>query len=135
MLVDGLKNFPRVLFPLRRLTLTKLKVPVLRGARTSTLAKAAKAFSLDTKWAETKAFQKLQRFERKSQTTDLDRFKVMINRKQRSYKANHIAFKSAKPASKSAAKPAKGKKWGSQMRVLKRISCKPIWINFELASY
>jgi len=44
----------------------------------------------------------------------------MINRKQRSYKANHIAFKSAKPASKAkpaAAKPAaaKGKKWDLQM--------------------
>lgn len=55
-MVDGLKSFPRVMFPLRRLTLTKLRVPILRGARTSTLAKAAKAFNLDTKWAETKAF-------------------------------------------------------------------------------
>jgi hypothetical protein len=56
VLVDGLKSFPRVLFPLRRLTLTKLRIPVLRGTRTSTLAKAAKAFDLDKKWADSKAF-------------------------------------------------------------------------------
>ena len=42
VLVDGLKNFPRVLMPLRRLTLTKLRLPLLRGARTGTIVKAAK---------------------------------------------------------------------------------------------
>jgi len=50
VLVDGVKNFPRVIYPLKRLTLTRLRMPLLRGARTSTLAKAAKAFDLEAKW-------------------------------------------------------------------------------------
>jgi ribosomal protein L14E/L6E/L27E len=39
VLVDGpTSNFPRVLYPLKRLTLTSLRVPnILRGARTGTL--------------------------------------------------------------------------------------------------
>merc|ERR1719473_760394 len=61
VLVDGLGNFPRVIYPLRRLTLTKLRLPVLRGARTGTLRKAAAAFELDKKWAETQYCKKLAR--------------------------------------------------------------------------
>lgn len=38
VLVEGPTNgFPRVLYPLRRLTLTGLRLPILRGARTGTL--------------------------------------------------------------------------------------------------
>lgn len=38
VLVDGpTTGFPRVLYPLRRLTLTNLKLPILRGARTGTV--------------------------------------------------------------------------------------------------
>ena len=40
VLVDGMGNFPRVMYPLKRLNLTKLRVPILRGARTGTLKKA-----------------------------------------------------------------------------------------------
>jgi hypothetical protein len=56
VLVDGLKDFPRVIYPLKRLTLTRLRMQILRGARTGTLAKAAKAFDLDTKWKATKVY-------------------------------------------------------------------------------
>merc|ERR1712022_14004 len=44
VLVDGLGHFPRVIYPLKRLTLTRLRLPILRGARTGTLRKAAAAF-------------------------------------------------------------------------------------------
>merc|ERR1712118_128920 len=83
VLVDGLGNFPRVIYPLKRLTLTRLRVPILRGARTGTLRKAAAKFELDKKWTETRACQKLARTAARSQTTDFDRFVVMVNRKQR----------------------------------------------------
>jgi hypothetical protein len=61
----------------------------------------------------------LERFTKRANTTDFDRFKVMINRKQRSYKVNHLAAKlngsakkaPAKASGKAQAKaPAKGKK-------------------------
>ena len=38
VLVDGpTTGFPRVLYPLKRLTLTTLRINILRGARTGTL--------------------------------------------------------------------------------------------------
>ena len=57
VLVDG-PNFPRVEYPLQRLFLTRLRMPLLRGARHGTMLKAAKAFGLDAKWKATSAFKK-----------------------------------------------------------------------------
>ena len=100
------KKFPRVIYPLIRLTLTKILVPLKRGARTATLAKAAKDFGLDEKWAANGANQKMQRYARRAALTDFERFKVMVSRKQRSYAIKHAGGAKKKPA---AAK-GKGKK-------------------------
>merc|ERR1719454_834219 len=70
VLVDGLGHFPRVIMPLKRLTLTRLRLPILRGARTGTLKKAAATFDLDKKWAETRACKKLARSTARANTTD-----------------------------------------------------------------
>merc|ERR1712032_963842 len=111
VLVDGLGHFPRVMYPLRRLTLTRLRIPILRGARTGTLRKAAAAFELDKKWAETRACQKLARAIARAETTDFDRFRIMVLRKQRGYVARRFHKRAGKPAAKAPAKaPAKGKK-------------------------
>ena len=116
VLIDGMGNFPRVMYPLNRLNLTKLRVPILRGARTGTLTKAVKKFDLEAKWAKVPANLKIQQFSARSAVSDLDRFRIMIGRKQRSYEVRKIAFKAmggkgAKPApKKAAAKPVKGKK-------------------------
>ena len=58
MLIDG-EDLGRTLYPIRRLTLTKFRLPLLRGARTSTVLKAVKAFDLKKKFAETSAARKL----------------------------------------------------------------------------
>ena len=112
--VDGLGNFPRVLYPIKRLQLTKLRVPgVLRGCRTGTLSKAAKAYGLNEKWAAQSAAKKMSRFASRTQMTDLDRFRVMIARKNRAYKANQVAFKALggkKAGAKKAAAPVKAAK-------------------------
>ena len=106
VLVDGMGKFPRVIYPLKRLNLTRLRVPgVLRGCRTGTLSKAVKKFELDDKWAKTPAAQKMDRQTKRSALTDFQRFQVMILRKQRSYTASHL---NSKPAKKAAGK--KGKK-------------------------
>merc|ERR1712170_1473 len=102
VLVDGLESFPRVIYPLSRLTLTRLRLPILRGARTGTLRKAATKFELMKKWSETRACQKLARTAARSQTTDFDRFVVMVNRKQRGYVARR--FHTKKAAGKKAKK-------------------------------
>lgn len=111
-------NFPRVIYPLKRLTLTKLRLPVLRGARTGTLKKAADLYKLQDKWSTQSAAKKMDRFARRSQTTDLDRFRVMILRKNRAYNARKVAYKAlggkgekkGKAPAKPAAKGAKGDK-------------------------
>ena len=105
MLVDG-AAFPRVLYPLRRLTLTKFTLPILRGARTGTVLKAAKAFDLEKKWATSSIAQKFAARQTRANLSDYDRFAVMINRKRRAFTVRQIA-KGASGAKKVAAKKAK----------------------------
>ncbi len=46
VLVDEpLSGFPRTLYPIRRLTLTNLKVKILRGARTGTLKYVTQSYN------------------------------------------------------------------------------------------
>ena len=97
VLVDGIGAFPRVMYPLKRLNLTRLVIPgLLRGARTGTVAKAAKSFDLQGKWSATPASKKLAKFTRRTELTDLERFKVMIGRKQRSFAVRRLANKALK---------------------------------------
>ena len=108
VLVDGIGKFPRVIYPLKRLNLTRLRIPVLRGARTGTLAKAAKEFDLEGKWSKTPAAQKFERQNKRAALNDFDRFKVMVLRKQRSYQASHLNSKGGAKGKAAAGK--KGKK-------------------------
>ena len=76
VLVDG-EDFPRVLYPLKRLTLTKLLVPLSKGARPATLEAAAEEYGLEKKWEETPTAKMLARREKRAELTDFERFKVM----------------------------------------------------------
>ena len=83
VLVDG-PNFPRVLYPLKRLTLTNFKVPMLRGARTKTVLKAFTEHKLTNKWEESAPAKKIARKAKRDSLNDFERFQVMIARKGRS---------------------------------------------------
>lgn len=121
---DG--KMPRVIYPLKRLTLTKLKVAkVQRGCRTGTLRKLNKANDVVTAFKKTPASVKMEKFTKRSNLTDFERFQVMVLRKQRSFKAGHPKAadkpkkKSAAPAEKAPEKkkdvppsPGKGGKKG-----------------------
>ena len=110
VLVDG-DNFPRVLYPLKRLTLTKLVVPIQRGSRTGTIENACEEFGLEKKWQETPTAKKIAQRELRANLSDYDRFKVMRQRKQRSHavkKLVHRAISKKKPAPPK--KPAKQEK-------------------------
>ena len=50
LIVNPFDKFKRVLFPLRRLSLTNLKIKILRGARNSTIKKAVEEYKLKEKW-------------------------------------------------------------------------------------
>ena len=116
VLVDSPNGtFPRVAYPLSRLTCTKLRLPLLKGARTGTIAKAAKKFDLDAKWKKTTVCQKMERFNKRRSLTDFERFQVMVKRSQRSYMVQRLTakFMGKKPAGKGKAPapaPAKGGK-------------------------
>ncbi len=105
MLVDG-ENFPRVLYPIRRLTLTKFKLPLLRGARTSTVRDAAKKFGLQQKWEASSQSQKIATHAKRANLSDLERFSVMVNRKRRSFAVRAIAKKTLNAGSKGPVKTA-----------------------------
>merc|ERR1712127_187927 len=113
MLVDGV-DFPRAMYPLRRLTLTKFTLPILRGARTSTLVKAWKKFDLTKKFAESRPAQKMEQANKRASLNDMERFSVMINRKRRSFAVRKLAAKQLKGGKKGpvkkAVEKAKGKK-------------------------
>ena len=101
VLVDGGEEFPRVIYPLKRLTLVKLVVPIQRGARTGTLKKATDEFGLKEKWEGTPTFKKITQRETRANLSDWERFKVMRARKNRSHivkKLVHKAISKKKPA-------------------------------------
>ena len=85
-----------------------MKIPLQRGARTGTLIKAAKKAQLAEKWAATPIAKKLAKRATRANLTDLQRFQVMINRKQRSQCIRKRMKVIAKGQKKGAA-PAKGK--------------------------
>ena len=95
VLVDG-EDFPRVIYPLRRLTLTKLRVNILRGARTGTVLKAIKDYDLKAKWAATPVAKKQAQRTTRANLNDLERFQVMINRKRRAYAVRALARRALK---------------------------------------
>ena len=107
VLVDG-EDFPRVLYPLKRLTLTKLLVPLSKGARSGTLEAASEEYGLEKKWEETPTAKMLAKREKRAELTDFERFKVMRQRKSRSHAVKKLVHRaiSKKPAKKPA-KPVK----------------------------
>ena len=89
---DG--KMPRVIYPLKRLTLTKLKVDkVIRGCRTGTLKKLTKDKDITAEFKKTPAAVKMAKYARRKELTDFERFKVMVLRKQRSFKSGHLNMK------------------------------------------
>ena len=115
---DG--SMPRLVYPVKRLTLTKLRVKdVLRGCRSSTLKKLAAKQDIVTSFKKTSSAMKIARSKTRTSLTDFEKFKVMVLRKQRSWKKNHLNEKAPvkkAPPKKEAAKkdvpPSPGKKGG-----------------------
>jgi large subunit ribosomal protein L14e len=58
--------------------------------------KAAKKEDMEGQWAKTSAAKKIARAQKRASLSDLDRFKVMIQRKQRAHVVRKIAKKAIK---------------------------------------
>merc|ERR1719465_297666 len=119
VLIDSVdKSLPRCIYPLRRLSLTKIKVDKEhRGCRTSTLLKKTKGNDIVAAFKKTPVSIKMEKYKLRKSLSDFDRFKVMVLRKQRSYQRGHLNAKIKKPAPKKKVEAKKQdslKKQGSQ---------------------
>jgi large subunit ribosomal protein L14e len=84
VLIDGPNSgVRRQEISLKRLSLTDLKLDVVRGVKREALKKAIQAFDLEKKWGETSWARKLHQRERRAQLTDFDRFKVKVLKQRR----------------------------------------------------
>ncbi|GAM21372.1 hypothetical protein SAMD00019534_045470 [Acytostelium subglobosum LB1] len=72
---------PRHVINLKWISLSKLKLNILRGARTGTLNKAIKAADLDTKISGLRLVKAVAAHEKKAASTDFERFKARIAKK------------------------------------------------------
>ncbi len=111
VLVDGpTTGFPRTLYPIKRLSLTSHKLSLLKGARTGSVKAAADKYKLSEKWNATSIAKKIALRAKRASLSDFDRFKVMINRKNRSFKLRQLTKKISGGSKPAPAKAAAGKK-------------------------
>ena len=83
-LIDGpstVNGVPRQVMPLKRLSLTSLKVKISPGARIIALTKAYSAAEISKKWAESSWAKGIAKRTAKAKLNDFDRFKMMVARK------------------------------------------------------
>ena len=83
VLIDA-PNFPRCQYPIKRLTLTRQCVPMLKGARTGTVIKAFKNHKIQETFDNIPNAKKFAKANTRANLTDFERFTVMVNRKRRS---------------------------------------------------
>jgi len=86
-LIDGPEcrtGVPRQTIPFGRLSVTKIKIHILRACRTGLVRKAFDDGEVARKWARQNWAKRTARAERRRQLTDLERFKVMRLRMKKS---------------------------------------------------
>ncbi|KAJ3291359.1 hypothetical protein HK104_006154 [Borealophlyctis nickersoniae] len=84
VMVDGpTTGVPRQAISFKRATLTDLAIKIPRTIGSVALAKAIEKQDLAGQWKKTAWAKKMEKRVLRTQTTDFDRFKLMIARKQR----------------------------------------------------
>ncbi|KDE02445.1 large subunit ribosomal protein L14e [Microbotryum lychnidis-dioicae p1A1 Lamole] len=99
-LIEGpLTGVPRQSFPYRRLVLTPFVLKKLpRAAGTATVKKVFEASGVLAKWEASAWAQKRKAVEARRNTTDFDRFEIMLLKKQRRRLVQVAASKAKKSA-------------------------------------
>ncbi|KAJ3501574.1 hypothetical protein NMY22_g18880 [Coprinellus aureogranulatus] len=83
-IIDGpTTSVPRQSFPYKHLTLTPFKVTIPRAAGTAVVKKTVEKEGVVEKWNQSKWAQKREAAEKRRSLSDFDRFKVMVQKKQR----------------------------------------------------
>mmetsp|Transcript_145124 Transcript_145124/g.205410 ORF Transcript_145124/g.205410 Transcript_145124/m.205410 type:complete len:144 (+) Transcript_145124:76-507(+) len=108
VLVEGpTTGVDRQLMPIKRLSLTRLTVPIIRNATTKTLTAAIKKVDLEKKWAETSAAKRIAQRTTRARLNDFDRFRAMVHKRRLAFGLKHQAAVLSKGDKKKA---TKGKK-------------------------
>lgn len=100
VIIDGPTTaVARQVLPIRRLSLTGLKVKLPRGAGSKTVQKVVEKENVVGKWNETSVAKRLATVEAKKAMTDFDRFKqIVLNKKRRAIIRKEFAkLKEANP--------------------------------------
>ncbi len=74
----------RQVIPLKRVSLTDIKVKIPRNARAKTLKKSWEVNKVQGRWEQTTWSKKLAAKAKRAALTDFDRFKLMVARKEKS---------------------------------------------------
>ena len=91
VLFDGpTTGVTRAVYPLKRLSLTDIKLDLGKGARTGSVRKAAEKENLEDQWNKTSWAKKIASRARRAELTDFERFKVMVLRRQRTARLNKV---------------------------------------------
>eukprot|EP01088_Endostelium_zonatum_P006954 TRINITY_DN19103_c0_g1_i1.p1 TRINITY_DN19103_c0_g1~~TRINITY_DN19103_c0_g1_i1.p1 ORF type:complete len:151 (+),score=33.72 TRINITY_DN19103_c0_g1_i1:100-552(+) len=86
--IDGpssITGVRRQQIPLRRLTLTNIKLNIQRGARLGTLVKAYNTANVQTTFAKTALAKRVARQTQRRNLNDFERFQVQVLRRRRAY--------------------------------------------------
>jgi len=115
VLIDGpTTGVERQIMPIKRINLTRFRVPVLRNARTGNLIEAIKKFDLAKKWEQTSAAKKIALRTKRARLNDFDRFKAMVFKRRFSHGVKHQTAVAVKGDKKGGKKPAETKKTGKK---------------------
>lgn len=90
VLLDGPKSgVAREVYSVKRISVTDLKVNVLKGARTGTIRTAWEKEEVCKKWGATAWGKKLASQRRRAELNDFERFNAMVLKKRLNFQIRH----------------------------------------------
>ena len=90
VLLDGPHTgIAREVYPLKRVSLTDIRVNILKGATTGTVRKAWEAAKVGEAFAKTSWGKKLASHTRRTELNDFERFNAMILKKRKNFAIRH----------------------------------------------
>ena len=107
---NPLSGVERQLIPIKRLSLTRFKVPIVRSPKTGTLRKALEKFDLNKKWEATSTAKRIALRSTRARLTDFDRFRAMVHKRRLSHGVKHTVSVSLRGGKKAPAKKTAAKK-------------------------
>ena len=110
LIENPLQGVVRQIIPVKRLSLTRFKVPIVRAPRTGSLRAALEKFDLNGKWAATSTAKKIALRAQRARLTDFERFKAVVHKRRLAHSLKkHVgaALRGGKVAKKATDKKAK----------------------------